>query len=214
MIQRFFLKFAAMKIKICVPLIILFFLILEKSHAQFAGDFKLGIGANTFMLANNNAFAESYGIDADYYITDWLSIQYRYSLIVNVNRKVGFGAPMGFYGAIVSFSNIVFQNGTETFWLLAGIVSILVPDGIALHFPLEREKNQVSFGPFVNVLSTEYNLLDRKEVKGFGSVGLRLDIPFREQFIFSPYVGSGLLYGENYQSNWGGTAGISGGVVF
>lgn len=141
--------------KIKTILIFIFLSITIAGTTQNRKVFRLGtFGQMTYI---SNDIIPQYGISAEIFVTNNISLNYKYAVGIDQNGEInGHINPSIFL--------LPFAYSYEAF---LGI--LLIPEGVSYHFFIS---DYLELAPYINPLSAEVNLYDNKPLLLSGAIGL------------------------------------------
>ncbi|MFZ4401568.1 MAG: hypothetical protein ACOYO1_16165 [Bacteroidales bacterium] len=179
------------------------------SYSQIRGDIRAAAMSEVSFF--NSGTLTSYGISAEYFIHKNFSLNYQYSFGFNQNKNTYIhfpGALAGFIEMIRSDSYFLTSGADDEGWTYLLLLTFVLPEGISFHtYP----RNWIELAPFINPLSTDYNLLGNYRSTITLSIGMKLHIKPVETFSISPHAGLKYIYGNGKTGNY---FGISMGWLF
>lgn len=142
-----------MKIKTLIIVLLLF--TVTSGFAQNSKIFRIGTFGQIVCLSNE--IMPQFGLSAELFVTDNLSLNYKYS----------FGQRMdGEFNAHINPS-IVLLSFAYSFEAILGV--LLIPEGISYHFYIS---DYYEIAPYINLLSAEVNLFEDRLFVMSSSIGL------------------------------------------
>jgi len=144
-----------MKLKVLTIIIFIFISILGIS--QNNRTFRIGSFAQISYV--NNSILPQYGISAELFVTENISLNYKYGMGLNPNGDVtGHFNPSIF---LLPFAAYSFESI---------IAILLIPEGVSYHINLS---DYFELAPYINPLSAEANLYDDRPLVLSGSLGFK-----------------------------------------
>ncbi len=183
----------------------LLFCSLQLAIGQEAGIFRLSLAGEHVRFSDRSI--TSLGLDLDVFVSDNLSLSYRYAIGINSRDEFYAHIPVGAW--LASFPLTAYSQTSSDILIAASIFCLLIPESINAHIWLG---DNVRLSPFVAPLGMFYeNITDRPNPPfqaGF-SGGLKAYF-FTKKFSLMPYLGVRSLYARG--SSWGLLAGASLGI--
>jgi hypothetical protein len=192
-----------------LPFIILPFITLPSfCLAQEEGNFNLSLIGDYTQFQDRGI--QSYGLYAEYYLNESVSLGYHFSMGANSYRQFSSHISMGSWLAAYPFS--IFINTADEFYLYLAVLAIVIPESINFHI---RPSDNFLISPYIAPLGMYYEAKDDFDINnrfqaGY-SAGIRLNI-FGGNVSLAPYGGIRSLYRRN--AEFGFVGGASLGVVF
>ncbi|TAE00029.1 MAG: hypothetical protein EAZ97_07080 [Bacteroidetes bacterium] len=192
-----------MKNKIYFSLILIFFQL--SVFAQSEGNFRLSLAAQRVQY--QGLTAQSFGLNAEYYVNDWVSLGYYLGLGFSSNGNFHAHFPMGVYAAAYPFRLYLIDRSQV--WAFAALLAVILPETINIHF---RASQNFHISPFISPLGIDYwRIDDYGQYPATFSTGLRLNVFKEKKYSLAPYAG----FKANYKDwNWGLMAGAMVGISF
>lgn len=158
----------------------------------------------------NQGISQSYGLQAEIFITRWLSLGYHFGLGSNSQPETtSYGhLTLGAYGASFVFRDYLQRKNRSDseFYLYATLLAFLLPESFNFHF---RVGNNFFISPFIAPFGMEYNRVNnRDDWRPTFTGGLRFNI-VKGVFTLGPYLAVRQNYGA---SQWGLLGGVSLGI--
>ena len=154
-----------------------------------------------------------YGISIEPSITDYLSLNYKFAL--NYRGKDNFSVH-GNPGSVVSpfmFSMINLADSNNGGWIVLGIVSLLIPEGVNFKY-IPDGYSQLAFAAYINPIGVDY-AKKRPELKRYlfmsGEIGAKAYFVVKKSFFLNAFGGIRTIYGFK---NVGLSVGFQAGWVF
>lgn len=143
-----------MRIKTLIIVLLLF--AVTSGFSQNSKIFRIGTFGQIVCL--NNEIMPQFGVSAELFVTDNLSLNYNYSLGQRMDGE--FNAHINPSIVLLSFA----------YSLDAIIGVLLIPEGISYHFYISE---YYEIAPYINLLSSEINLLDDQLFAMSASYGVK-----------------------------------------
>lgn len=175
-------------------LTIIFLFSITFSFAQFQSDDTHIMGKFSYGTSGAARY-NSYGLQMDLFLEDFVSVNYNFDLTYGTDNKRYFHTPLGLIGGppLIIFG-LLSSDSTNAFSLgkggaVLGLLLLILPDGAALHIPI---RDKVDISPYANVLGLDF-IKDRntneKWIKYSLSLGARFTYLHKSGVTLS-------LYGE------------------
>jgi len=172
------------------------------SSAQRRGEFR--VAAMSEISFFNAGTLTSYGLSGEYFVHKNFSLNYQYTLGVNQNnqRYLHFpGAVAGFVEMFRTDSYYATTGTDEDGWTYLLFLTFVIPEGVSFHtYPREW----LELAPFVNPLSTDYNILENDRSTITLSVGMKLYLKPFPSFSIAPHFGLKHIYKTGKVGNFFG----------
>lgn len=179
--------------------------LMNSLQAQEAGKVRFAIAGERIQYTDKNI--HSIGLDFEIFVSDHLSMSYRFALGGNSNRELFAHIPVGAW--LASYPLTVYGNTLDEITIAASIILLLIPESLNTHFFIS---DNIRLSPFVAPLGMFYENTETRPTPplrpGF-STGLRTYF-FKDNLSFVPYLGARSLYSRG--SKWGLLAGFTFGV--
>jgi hypothetical protein len=168
-----------MKLKSLV--FVLFLFVSVAGIAQTKGDVR--IGAYGHVASFGSKMIPQYGLNGELFITDNLSLVYKYAIGKNVN------------GDLTGHINpALFLLAVTASYPAAALGTLLISEGISYHIAINES---IEVAPYISPLGAELNLYPEYPIVLSCAVGVNLFIknatPF-ENISFAPYGGAVIIY--------------------
>lgn len=166
-------RYLALTISICLLAIGAKAQPFKKNDALVGGHYQ------SQLMQRSSYFDNVYGLNASYFVTDRISLEYSLSYIVsndgpNYGRLYG-GSVLAGYGVGLASRSI----DTEGLWTLA-ILSLLVPEGVSYHMPINH---QVTLSPYANLLTVD---IASDFWRMSNALGLRINMVAKDKIVIAP----------------------------
>lgn len=172
---------------------------------QEAGIFRLSLAGEHIRFSDRSI--TSLGLDLDVFVSDHLSLSYRYAIGINSREEFYAHIPLGAW--LASFPLTAYSRTNSDILIAASIFLLLIPESINAHIWLG---DNFRLSPFIAPLGMFYeNITDRPNPPfqaGF-SGGIRAYF-FNKDLSLMPYLGVRSLYTRG--ASWGLLAGASLGI--
>ena len=196
-----------MKKLLLLSLYIFFFNITVRS--QIEGNCR--VAAISEVSFFNSGTLSSYGLSVEYFVHKNFSLNYQYTFGRNQNNNnyIHFpGAVAGFVEMFRTDSYYVTSGANDEGWAYLLLLTFVIPEGVSFHtYP----RQWLEIAPFVNPLSTDYNILNNNRSSITLSLGMKIHIKPSESFSISPHFGLKHIYTNGKVGNF---FGISMGWLF
>lgn len=177
---------------------------LDKSAPQ------VGLTAKMYYNPITQGKHSQFGMEFLVPVGEKINLHYSFSMGTNESQKYAAYTSLGMYvGGWVS--NKVIQDSSSTGDLLSlfFIISLLVPEGISIHIPLNQSK-KIYLAPYLKPLGTDYNLYNDVRWNYCMSSGMRLGIFASKNALIAPELG--IKYTFQHPSGTGGRTNIYAGI--
>jgi hypothetical protein len=171
------------------------------ASSQFnkAGHFAVGPMYQIQLLGKSRAFEAVYGIQVSYFIRDRLSLEYSlaYTQVPfqpNYIKVYGGGILAG-YGVLQAVNTV---NVTGQGWWTLALLSLVIPEGISYHFPVNE---QLVVSPYLNLLTVD---IGDSYWRMSNTLGVRLNMILGEKLNLAPY---GFVMAQYRGNSAGGSVG-------
>jgi hypothetical protein len=168
------------------------------------GNFVIGGMYQTHLLGKSTTFEKMYGIQASYFATDRLSLDYSLSYVYvpfgTSYFKLYGGAALAGYGTTLTTQS-VYNNG---YWGLL-LLTLIIPEGVSYHIPVN---NQMTISPYLNLLTVD---ISNQYWRMSNTAGVRFNLVLNETFNVAPYACLLVQYRQN--SVGGSVGGFGAGVL-
>lgn len=177
-------------------------------QAQEAGRVRFSIAPERTQYLDR--VVQSYGLDLEIYLSDYVSMSYRFAFGRTRDNGLYAHIPMGTWFAAYPFT--IYVNTTDDFYLYATLISVALPESLNFHIPLN---DNFHLSPYIAPLGMYYEEVDPNLPASFDagfSLGLRLNVFNQMQTAaLAPYVGLRRLYKRD--AEFGLLAGFTLGLV-
>lgn len=191
-------------------LVFITILSITNAKAQDEGRVRLSFVAERGQYDEAGRVTQNYGIHAEIYVTDYVSLGYQFSIgQVNSGQADSTNAyghlTMGSYAAAFPFR--AFIETEDDFYLYLAILAIALPESIHFHW---RISDNFHISPYIAPFGMEYELVnDRDSYQASFAAGLRLNV-FAGDVSLAPFAAVRNTW--NGKSGWGYIAGFMLGV--
>jgi hypothetical protein len=191
-----------MKLKKLLLICICLFSFNFAGYAQRRGDFRVAVQSEVSFF--NFGTLTSYGLSGEFFIHKNFSLNYQYSIGVNQNndRYIHFpGAVAGFVEMFRSDSYYANADTDDDGWAYMLLLAFIIPEGVSFHtYPREW----LELSPFVNPLTTDYNILGNNRSTLTLSLGMKMHLKPAPSFSISPHFGLKHIYKNGNTGNFYG----------
>lgn len=195
-----------MKNLYAVTLVFIFTGLFGSLRAQEAGKVRFSLAGERIQYTDRNI--QSLGLDFEIFVSDHLSMSYRFALGGNSDGELFAHIPVGAW--LASYPLTAYGGSLDEITVAASVILLLIPESFNTHFFIS---DNVRVSPFVAPLGMFYeNTAERRSPPlrpGF-STGLRTYF-FKNNLSFVPYLGARSLYSRG--STWGIFAGFTFGIA-
>ncbi len=191
-----------MKLKKLLLIGFCFIFLNSSSFSQRRGEFR--IAAMSEISFFNVGTLTSYGLSGEYFVHKNFSLNYQYTIGINQNNQRYFhfpGAVAGFVEMFRTDSYYATADNDDDGWAYLLFLSFIIPEGVSFHtYPREW----LELSPFVNPLSTDYNILENNRSTITLSIGMKMHLKPTPSFSISPHFGLKHIYKNGKTGNFYG----------
>lgn len=193
-----------------LPLIILLIVVSSSLQAQEEGRARISLIAERGQYDELGRITQNYGFHLEYYVTDYISLGYQFSIgqagLEKTDSTNAYGhITMGSYASTFPFRTFI--ETEDEFYLYLAIFAILLPESIHFHL---RVSEGFHISPYIAPFGMEYELVDERDIfQASFAAGLRLNV-FIGDVSFAPFAAVRNTW--NGRSGWGYVGGFMLGI--
>lgn len=177
---------------------------LDKSVAQIGLTGKIGYNYET------RGTHSQFGMELLIPVGEKINLHYGFSMGTNENQKYAAYTSLGMYVGGWVAERATRNSAGTTDWLgLFFIITMLMPEGVSAHIPLNQSKT-IYLTPYLKPLGTDYNLYNDFRWNYCASAGTRIGIFASKKVMIAPEIAA--KYTFQHPSGTGGRTNIFAGI--
>jgi hypothetical protein len=177
---------------------------LDKSVAQIGLTGKMNYNYET------QGTHSQFGMELLMPVGEKINLHYGFSMGTNEKQKYAAYTSLGMYvGGWVTEKATRNTAGTVEWVSLFFIITLLIPEGVSAHIPLNQSKT-IYLTPYLKPLGTDYNLYNDFRWNYCASAGTRIGIFASKNVMIAPEIG--IKYTAQHPSGTGGRTNFFAGV--